>query len=90
VLTHTEARARLRRIFGFGVYDAYRLKNEANEYSWWDYRIGAFDRDDGLRIDHVLLSPQACDALEGCSIKKELRALERASDHAPVIASFRL
>lgn len=88
VLTHDEVRARFRRIIGLGVYDAYRMKTAANDYSWWDYRTGAFDRDDGLRIDHVLVSPHAADRLEHCFIKKELRALEKASDHAPVVASF--
>jgi exodeoxyribonuclease-3 len=88
VLTHDDLRAWFRRILGLGMYDAYRSKNEANDYSWWDYRTGAFERDDGLRIDHILLSPQACDRLESCHVKKELRALEKASDHAPVVVNI--
>jgi exodeoxyribonuclease III len=89
VLTHIEARLRLRRIFHLGVYDAHRTINPAIPgYSWWDYRMGAFDRDDGLRIDHLLLSPQAADKLKSCEVKKDLRVLEKASDHAPVAAVF--
>jgi exodeoxyribonuclease-3 len=57
-------------------------------YTWWDYRAGAFERDDGLRIDHLLLSPQSADCLREYHVKKELRALEKASDHAPVVGQF--
>ncbi len=90
VLTHDEVRTRWRRIAHMGMYDAYRLCHKDGGYSWWDYRAGAFANDDGLRIDHLLLSPQAADKLEACEVKKELRALEKASDHAPVMAVIRI
>jgi len=58
-------------------------------YTWWDYRQNALERDDGLRIDHLLLSPQAADKITGCEVHKNIRALEKASDHAPVVGTFR-
>lgn len=89
VLCHEEVRNRLRKVFNLGVYDAHRTCNPSEPgYSWWDYRAGALDRDDGLRIDHLLLSPQATDTLGSCSVKKNIRALEKASDHAPVVGRF--
>lgn len=89
VLCHEEVRKRLRRVFNLGIYDAHRICNPLEPgYSWWDYRAGAFDRDDGLRIDHLLLSPQAADRLASCTVKKEMRAADKASDHAPVVGTF--
>ena len=58
------------------------------EYSWWDYRANAFAQDNGLRIDHLLLSPQAGDRLKECIIEKNMRAVEKASDHTPVVGVF--
>jgi exodeoxyribonuclease-3 len=91
VLTHDEVRARFRKIAGLGMYDAYRLINAGKnpcEYTWWDYRAGGFAKDNGLRIDHLLISSSAADKLTGCYVKKDLRALEKASDHAPVVGVF--
>ncbi len=90
VLTHDEVRSRLRRILNLGVYDACRLLQPTGKtpYSWWDYRGNSLAEDNGLRIDHLLLSPQAADKLNHYSVKKELRELEKASDHAPVIGNF--
>src|SRR5205085_2820447 len=89
VLTHDEVRKRLRKIFYLGMYDGYRLCHpQGHEYSWWDYRTGAFALDNGLRIDHLLLSPQAADKLQSCVIEKSLRALEKASDHTPVVITI--
>ncbi|MDE3060909.1 MAG: exodeoxyribonuclease III [Pseudomonadota bacterium] len=86
VLTHDEARQRLRRILYLGMYDAWRLCHpQERAYSWWDYRANAFERDDGLRIDHLLLSPQAADSAESCIIEKDMRTVEKASDHTPVV-----
>lgn len=85
VLTHDAVRMRYRILLNLGLYDAGAARHE---HSWWDYRGNAFERGDGLRIDHILLSPQAADKLTQCTVKKELRALEKASDHAPVIASL--
>jgi exodeoxyribonuclease III len=91
VLTHDEVRKRFRKIRNLGVQDAFRLcQPEGGHYSWWDYRAGSFARDDGLRIDHLLLSAQAADKLEGCVIKKQLRDVEKASDHTPVVLTLKV
>ncbi|MBL3597255.1 exodeoxyribonuclease III, partial [Rhodovulum sulfidophilum] len=57
-------------------------------YSFWDYQAGAWNRNDGIRIDHMLLSPQAADLMTGCRIETELRAGEKPSDHVPVWLSL--
>lgn len=98
VLCHPDVRAHFRAMLNGGFYDAYRLQNPCGDgigaapisagYTWWDYRAGALERDDGLRIDHLLLSPQAADRLASCRVAKEFRALEKASDHAPVVGDF--
>jgi exodeoxyribonuclease-3 len=58
---------------------------EPHRYSFWDYQAGRWYRDEGLRIDHFLLSPQASDRAVGCEIDKGPRGQEKASDHTPVI-----
>ncbi len=89
VLTHDEVRRAFRRLQNLGLLDAFRLVHpELEIFSWWDYRAGAFDRNEGLRIDHVLLSPQAADKLTAAFIETSLRAKERASDHTPVIVEL--
>jgi len=89
VLTHDEVRQRFRRICNLGMLDSFRLSNPAAvEYSWWDYRGNGFARDEGLRIDHILLSPQAADTLKSSWIEKDMRAIEKASDHAPVMVEL--
>lgn len=87
VLTHDEVRKAWRRIANLGMYDAALLIGN-REYTWWDYRANAFNADDGLRIDHQLLSPQAADKIVSYQVVKRLRALEKPSDHAPVLAEF--
>jgi len=85
VLFHPEERKRYRRFQHLGLTDAFKALNPApHQYSWWDYRGGALQRDLGLRIDHLLLSPQAADRLEASGIDKTPRMQERASDHTPV------
>ncbi|MDE3060923.1 MAG: exodeoxyribonuclease III [Pseudomonadota bacterium] len=91
VLTHEEVRKRLRSILYQGMCDAFQVSGGADSrYTWWDYRGNALAKDDGLRIDHVLLSPQAADALSGFRIEKNIRALDKASDHAPVIIQLNI
>jgi exodeoxyribonuclease-3 len=85
VLFHPEERRRFRRLLFLGLTDAYRaLHAEPHRYSWWDYRAGAWQRDLGLRIDHLLLSPQAADRLRAADIDKGPRGLDKCSDHTPV------
>ncbi len=89
VCYHPEERRRLHALLHSGVYDAYRsLHPQGEAASWWDYRGGAFDRGQGLRIDHLLLSAEAVDCLVECEIVMSERAKEKPSDHAPVMASF--
>lgn len=85
VLTHETLRAAFRKLTNLGFYDAGASNHE---FSWWDYRAGAFEKNDGLRIDHLLLSPQAIDCFTRCHVATTLRTLEKPSDHAPVIGIF--
>jgi exodeoxyribonuclease-3 len=84
-------RAALRRLMeAVGLADAFRLfPQPEKEFSWWDYRLAAFQRNWGLRIDHILLSPPLAKRCLGCTIDKSPRRLERPSDHAPVLAELR-
>lgn len=78
-------RARFRALLALGLTDALRATTDApGLYTFWDYQAGAWQRNKGLRIDHLLLSPEAADRLVGVSIDKELRALDKPSDHVPV------
>lgn len=81
-----EARGAFERIKNLGYTEAFRtLHPTAREYSFWDYQAGALQKNDGIRIDHFLLSPEAADRLLTCRIDKAPRMLEKASDHTPVI-----
>ena len=74
-----------RRIVNLGLTDAVRVTTAAAKvYTFWDYQAGAWPKNNGIRIDHVLLTPQAADRLEGCGIDVETRAREKPSDHVPV------
>jgi exodeoxyribonuclease-3 len=84
-------RAAMRRVIEeVGLADAFRLFGQPEkQFSWWDYRLNAFQRNWGLRIDHILLSPELAERCIACTIDKTPRTLERPSDHAPVIADLR-
>jgi len=84
-LCRPESRNRFRRIVHLGLIDAFRaLHREIGAYSFWDYQGGAWQKDFGLRIDHLLLSPQAADRLVASGIDRKPRGREKASDHTPV------
>ncbi|HTI85655.1 MAG TPA: exodeoxyribonuclease III [Alphaproteobacteria bacterium] len=85
-LFRPESRAAFRRIVNLGYTEAFRTlhPNEIHKYTFWDYQAGAWQKDQGLRIDHLLLSPQAADRLVACEIDRDERARERASDHVPI------
>jgi exodeoxyribonuclease-3 len=84
-LFQPETRAALRRIEYLGYTDAFRAcHNETHQYTFWDYQAGAWSKDHGIRIDHILLSPQAADRLKGCGIDKYVRGRDKPSDHVPV------
>lgn len=79
-----QSRAALRRIVNLGLTDAFRALHSETAYTFWDYQRGAWSKDHGLRIDHLLLSPQAADLLEKSGIDKKPRGWEQPSDHTPV------
>jgi exodeoxyribonuclease-3 len=84
-LCRIETRSRYRELLHLGLTDAYRVfHKEPHRYTFWDYQAGRWNRDEGLRIDHLLLSPQAADRIAACDIDKRPRAKERASDHTPI------
>jgi len=84
-LCRLEARSRFRALIYLGLTDAYRVfHSESHRYTFWDYQAGRWHRDEGLRIDHLLLSPQAADRVAGCDIDKRPRAKDRSSDHTPI------
>lgn len=84
-LFRPESRAAYRRLLSLGFTEAFRARTPGpGHYSFWDYQAGAWSRNDGIRIDHVLLSPQAADLLTDCGIDKPVRGREKPSDHVPV------
>ena len=85
-LFQPESQAAFRRIVNQGWTDALRAlhPDEPKLFTFWDYQAGAWQRDAGFRIDHLLCSPQAADRLRGAEVHKWARAEEKASDHAPV------
>lgn len=89
VLCSEPERAAFRRLLDLGLCDSFlRFEQPEKSFSWWDYRMNAFRRNLGLRIDHILASPALCAACTGCRIDKVPRGWERPSDHAPVVAEF--
>ncbi len=84
-LFRPESRARFRTLLNLGMVEAWRaLHDEAGQFSFWDYQGGAWQKDEGVRIDHLVLSPQAADLLADCQIDRKPRGKEKASDHTPV------
>ncbi|MCT8160743.1 exodeoxyribonuclease III [Pseudoruegeria sp. SHC-113] len=84
-LYRPESRAAYRRILNLGFTEAFRARVHGPEhYSFWDYQAGAWNRNDGIRIDHFLLTPQCADLLQDCQIDSEIRGREKPSDHVPV------
>jgi exodeoxyribonuclease-3 len=80
-----QTRERFRTLLNLGFTDALRaVTDEAGLYTFWDYQAGAWQRNLGIRIDHLLLSPQAADLLRGVTIDREMRAREKPSDHVPI------
>jgi len=89
VLCSAPEREAYRRLLELGLRDSFRLFEQADKsYSWWDYRMNAFRRNMGLRIDHILLSEALVPHCTASTIDKEPRRHERPSDHAPVIVTI--
>jgi exodeoxyribonuclease-3 len=90
-LLQPESRAAYRRLLGLGYTDALRACDDRpGLYTFWDYQAGAWQKNKGIRIDHLLLSPQAADRLQGVEIHKRMRALDKPSDHVPVSVTLDL
>lgn len=88
-LFQPETRAAYRALQNLGLADAYmQADGAAHKYTFWDYQAGAWQKDNGIRIDHLLCSPQAADQLQSVEIFKQARAMEKASDHVPIIGVF--
>lgn len=84
-----QTRARFQGLLNLGLTEALRATSDApGLYTFWDYQAGAWQRNKGLRIDHLLLSPQAADRLTGVAIDKALRGGDKPSDHVPIRAEF--
>ena len=80
-----QTRAAYQRLLNLGLTDAIRAQNPApGTYTFWDFQAGAWERNNGIRIDHLLLSPQAADLLQTSGIDKAVRGRDRPSDHVPV------
>ena len=89
ILCSKPERQALQKMLGFGLSDTFRLfEQEENTWSWWDYRMAAFRRNMGLRIDLVLASKVLTENCSASYIDKEPRRQERPSDHAPAVAEF--
>ncbi len=84
-LFQPQSRERYRRLLNMGFTDAIRTGHVGNDvYTFWDYQAGAWPKNNGIRIDHMLLSPQATDLLMHSGIDRETRGWEKPSDHVPV------
>ena len=80
-----QSRAKFNELVALGFTDAVRATSDAaGLYTFWDYQAGAWPRNNGIRIDHLLLSPQAADLLRSATIDRDMRGREKASDHVPV------
>ena len=89
VLCSDRERAAFKRLIDLKFSDGFRLFPQAGQsFTWWDYRMNAFKRKMGLRIDHILLSPELAAKCKGCAIDVEPRGRERPSDHAPIWAEI--
>ncbi|MGY6696149.1 MAG: exodeoxyribonuclease III [Roseinatronobacter sp.] len=90
-LFRLRSRKAFRRMLNLGMTEAFRTCHpEPGHYTFWDYQAGAFERNDGIRIDHILLNAYAADLLQDCQIDAETRAGEKPSDHVPIWAELAL
>lgn len=80
-----QTRAAWRRLLNLGLTEAFRTRTPAaGHYSFWDYQAGAWNKNDGIRIDHFLLSPAIADRMTDCTIETDMRGRDKPSDHVPV------
>jgi exodeoxyribonuclease-3 len=89
VLCHPEGRAALARVVDWGLVDAFRVKHpEGGIYSWWDYRMLGFAKNDGLRIDGIYVTPALAGRLLEARVDRDERKGKKPSDHAPLVCDF--
>jgi len=82
-------RGRFRSLINLGLTDAVRAASDSSDlYTFWDYQAGAWQKNNGIRIDHVLLSPQAADRFVSATIDRHVRAWEKPSDHVPLVVDL--
>jgi exodeoxyribonuclease-3 len=87
-LFRPESLSRFRTLANLGMTDALRAVSDAPCYTFWDFQQGAWRRDNGIRIDHLMLSPQAADRLERVTVHRDVRGWDKPSDHVPVEGRF--
>ena len=91
VLFSEPEKAAFKDMVALGLRDSFRLFEQPEKsYSWWDYRMNGLKRNLGLRIDHILLTAELAKSCKSCTIVRDMRAKERPSDHAPVIAEIEI
>ncbi|OAN76193.1 exodeoxyribonuclease III [Sulfitobacter sp. EhC04] len=90
-LFRPESREKWRRLVNLGLTEAFRARTHGpGHYSFWDYQAGAWNRNNGIRIDHFLLSPACADMLRDCQIDRDVRGRDKPSDHVPVWVNLNL
>ena len=87
-LFRPESQERWRTLCNLGLTDALRATTSEPAYTFWDFQAGAWRRNAGIRIDHLMLSPQAADRLDGVTVHKDVRGWDKPSDHVPVEGQF--
>lgn len=89
-LFRPESLDRFRRLVNLGLMDGLRAITDEPSYTFWDFQAGAWRRNAGIRIDHLMLSPQAADRLDAAYVHKDVRGWDKTSDHVPVEGTFSL
>ncbi|MEQ8657725.1 MAG: exodeoxyribonuclease III [Hyphomicrobiales bacterium] len=87
-LYQQESRGALRRLEALGFTDALRAVSDDQHFTFWDYQAGAWQKNHGIRIDHLMMSPQLADTLVGVRVDDHVRGWEKPSDHVPVVGQF--
>lgn len=90
-LAQPETRGKFRELQWMGYTEGFAARdNRGHQYTFWDYQAGAWPKDNGIRIDHLMCSPQAADKLKTTSIYRDARGMTKPSDHVPIIGEFEL
>lgn len=88
---HIDERRKFKGCLGVGMYDSFRELNAGSQqFSWWDYRTNGWKFNRGMRIDQILVSPEALESATGAGVLDSFRGLEKASDHAPITLSLQI